>query len=99
MSPRIAKTALQLQPHRTVANKRSKPGGNVNFYNDPTALEAAVPVTNGTAALSVSNPPVKLDSITTVYSGDIRATLQQRWLRLPFRVFLVTLASLSRHMF
>ena len=46
------------------------PGGNVNFYNGSTALGAAVRVTNGTAAFSVSNPPVGLDSNTAVYSGD-----------------------------
>ena len=54
----------------TATSKHSKLGGTVTFYNGSTALGTAVPLTNGTASLSVSNLPVGLDSLTAVYTGD-----------------------------
>lgn len=54
----------------TVVTKQHKPGGSVTFYNGSTALGTAVPLSSGTATLSVTTLPVGLSSLTAVYSGD-----------------------------
>jgi hypothetical protein len=47
----------------------SKPSGTVSFLNNGTVI-GIVPVSSGTASLTVSSLPVGTDSITAVYSGD-----------------------------